>query len=170
MEMKILDSIIGVKHPVEFDVIEFINTQTNKLISSVASTENIVVYIDESSNNDNTPFATTKKIDNYYEIKFYKKTVERAVGLLDTQISQKTFLTLLVIHELCHTIITNYSLSDEDYEYLVNSNAINYMHKYTRYRIKNIEKSIERVYKSNKNYYVLKQIFMFPIGKDEYFE
>ena len=170
MEMKILDSIIGVKHPVEFDVIEFINTQTNKLISSIASTVNIVVYIDELSNNDNTPFATTKKIDNYYKIKFYKKTVERAVGLLDTQISQKTFLTLLVIHELCHTIITNYSLSDEDYEYTINSNAINYMHKYTRYRIKNIEKSIERVYKNNKSYYVLKQIFMFPIGKDEYFE
>jgi hypothetical protein len=67
-------------------------------------------------------------------------------------------------------------LSDEDYEYLVNSNAINYMHKYTKYKFKNIKNSVEREINRHKDIfndgyiYLAKQIFMFPIGKDEYFE
>jgi hypothetical protein len=158
------------------DINEFILKQNRILTPPITNNSvNIVLYVDEKYDDDDK-LATTTKVNDYYEIIYYIKNINKSIKFLDTKLSQETFITLLVAHELCHTVIRNYSLSDEDYEYLVNSNAINYMHKYTKYKFKNIKNSVEREINRHKDIfndgyiYLAKQIFMFPIGKDEYFE
>ena len=54
------------------------------------------------------------------KITFKIKTISKYMALLDTRITQETFLAILLTHELLHSIVKRSKIDSSEYEYMVN--------------------------------------------------
>ena len=145
MIISLLNHIETVNHPIQIrSVKNFINLTYRKfksIFDTLYFKVDYKIIINEMDKDANTLAFNVNS-----EITFNIHTINRMLSLLDTIKAQETFLTLLVLHEMSHSIVKMEEGCYEDvYESYVNKFAINMLTERSEYNYHDIENSVKRM-------------------------